>query len=136
MIKSIIPVLAFIAFLFAACNQAQKTHEHSDEIELNEGNKWKVVPEMLEIIRSMESDVHSFTDTSDFNTFSIALSANVDSLTTNCTMTGKAHDELHKWLLPYIDLVSESKKAENKAQHELVLEKLRASFETFNRYFE
>lgn len=136
MIKLIIPVLIFLAFLFAACNQAQQKHEHSDEIELNEGSKWKVVPEMLGIIRAMESDVNSFTDTSDFNAFSIALSANVDSLTTNCTMKGKAQDELHKWLLPFIDLVNEAKNGETKEEQVLLLDKLKASFETFNQYFE
>ena len=134
MIKSTIPVLAFLAFFFAACNQAQQKHEHSDEIELNEGSKWKVVPEMLGIIRAMESDVNLFIDTSDFKSLSIALGANVDSLTTNCTMKGKAHDELHKWLLPFIDLVYESQEAKTVTDQTEILLRLKASYELFYAY--
>lgn len=47
-------------------------------------------------------------------------------------MKGEAHDELHKWLLPYIELVdhfSKDKSNEN-------LAKIQESFTTFNQYFQ
>ena len=33
-------------------------------------------------------------------------------------MKGKAHDELHKWLLPYIDLVKELSEAKDETEAE------------------
>jgi hypothetical protein len=50
-------------------------------------------------------------------------------------MTGKAHDELHKWLLPYIDLVGELEVAENEAEAAEFFEEIEQSFHTFNEYF-
>ena len=47
-------------------------------------------------------------------------------------MKGQAHDELHKWLLPYIDLVeafSTDKSADN-------FTAIQNSFSTFNTYFQ
>ena len=87
-------------------------HNHDDEseaIELNNGEKWQVDANMLTHIRNMENDVVSFAkvEQKDYKSLSEKLQSNIDLLTSNCTMKGKAHDELHKWLLPYIDLVKE-----------------------------
>ena len=105
-------VILFSLIIFStSCNQATHLHDENEAIVLNEGQKWKVDADMLAIIRSMESEINNYTDTIDFEQLSLRLSHGVDSLTTNCTMTGQAQDELHKWLLPYIDLVNETKKA-------------------------
>jgi hypothetical protein len=113
------------SLLFAACgNQNQETtvpvetaetetthdHDHESEaIELNEGQKWIVDDSMMVHIRNMETDVNKFSGTTldDYQLLATSLQDNIDRLTSNCTMTGKAHDELHKWLLPYIDTVDE-----------------------------
>lgn len=130
-------VILFSLIIFStSCNRAPHLHDENEAIVLNEGQKWKVDADMLAIIRSMESEINNYTDTIDFEQLSLLLSQGVDSLTTNCTMTGQAHDELHKWLLPYIDLVNETKKASKKEEQTEVMEKLRTSFGTFNMYFE
>ena len=51
-------------------------------------------------------------------------------------MTGKSHDELHKWLHPYMELVDELKEVENPIQGKEVLGKIEASFAQFEQYFE
>jgi hypothetical protein len=87
-------------------------HQHNAEIqtiELNNGEKWKVDANMITHIRNMENDINSFANVKqkDFKSIAEKLQSNIDLLTSNCTMKGKAHDELHKWLLPYIDLAKE-----------------------------
>ncbi|MBK9047964.1 MAG: hypothetical protein IPL74_15190 [Bacteroidetes bacterium] len=51
-------------------------------------------------------------------------------------MKGKAHDELHKWLLPYIDLVKELSEAKDETEAAKQFENIQTSFTTFNQYFQ
>lgn len=116
-------------------------HHHDDEseaIELNSGEKWQVDANMLIHIRKMENDVISFSkvEQKDFKSLAEKLQTNIDLLTSNCTMKGKAHDELHKWLLPYIDLVKELSEAKNETEATKQFENIQISFTTFNQYFQ
>ena len=75
----------------------------------------------------MEKDLATLNQPENFEKLSENLNKNVDLLTANCTMKGQAHDELHKWLVPYIALVkdfSEDKSAEK-------LSKITTSFTSF-----
>jgi len=116
-------------------------HQHNDEnetIELNNGAKWKVDDNMITHIRNMENDVISFAkvEQKDYKSLSEKLQSNIDLLTSNCTMKGKAHDELHKWLLPYIDLVKELSAAKDETEAAKLLDNIQTSFVTFNQYFQ
>ena len=51
-------------------------------------------------------------------------------------MKGKAHDELHKWLLPYIDMVKELSEAKDETEAEKQFHNIQTSFTTFNQYFQ
>ncbi|MEN9489286.1 MAG: hypothetical protein RL494_1551 [Bacteroidota bacterium] len=138
-------VTAIVLFLFS-CNtksNAEKTteikteeHQHSDTeaIQLNKGKKWKVDDNMMLHIRNMEKDVMNFNSENNKNYPLLAnkLKSNIDLLTSNCTMKGEAHDELHKWLVPYIELVDEFSKEKSKNQFIEIQE----SFKTFNQYFQ
>lgn len=122
---------------------SNETHQHNegDFIELNNGTKWKVVSEMMVHIRNMESDINRFSETThaelkDFTQLGASLQKNIDLLTSNCTMEGKAHDELHKWLLPYIDMVDKLNKSKNNDEALRIFEEIKASYKTFNLYFE
>ena len=122
----------------AETSQATKTevHEHSNDetIQLNDGQKWKVDVDMMAHIRIMENDVTSFDKETPENYQLLAdnLKKNIDLLTSNCTMKGEAHDELHKWLLPYIELVDDFSKDKSNEN----LAKIQESFTTFNQYFQ
>ena len=124
---------------------SSKESEHhqseSESIELNNGSKWKVVSEMMAHIRNMESDINGFSETKhtelkDFTQLGASLQKNIDLLTSNCTMEGKAHDELHKWLLPYIDMVDKLNKSKNNDEALHTFEEIKASYKTLNLYFE
>ena len=125
-----------------AKSQVIEEHHHNeyDSIELNNGAKWKVVPEMMQHIKNMESDVNRFNETQhsdikEFTQLGKSLQKNINLLTSNCTMEGKAHDELHKWLLPYIDIVEKLNKSKTKDEALRTYEEITASFRTLNIYF-
>ena len=140
--KTVIIAPLISLFLFSCSNTAsQKEHQHNTEtqiIELNNGEKWKVDDNMLVHIRNMENDVQAFTTTEQKNYGLLAdkLQKNIDLLTSDCTMKGKAHDELHKWLLPYIDLVKELSENEDQTEAAKQFENIQTSFKTFNQYFQ
>ena len=150
-ITILIPVISL--FLFSCGNTSNekskeqnetvtdKEHHHDDQseaIELNNGGKWKVDANMITHIRNMENDVISFAkvEQKDFKSLAEKLQSNIDLLTSNCTMKGKAHDELHKWLLPYIDLVKELSEAKDETEAAKQFENIQTSFTTFNQYFQ
>ena len=138
-------VTAIVLFLFS-CNTKSKEektteikmeeHQHSDSeaIQLNEGKKWKVDDNMMLHIRNMEKDVMNFNSENNKNYPLLAnkLKSNIDLLTSNCTMKGEAHDELHKWLVPYIALVDSFSKEKSANQ----FTEIQHSFKTFNQYFQ
>ena len=151
--KKIILIPAIALFLFSCGNASNEKsedlseiethdeHHHDDEseaIELNNGEKWKVDANMLTHIRTMENDVVSYAkvEQKDYKSLSEKLQSNIDLLTSNCTMKGKAHDELHKWLLPYIDLVKEFSEAKDETEASKHFENIQISFTTFNQYFQ
>ena len=151
--KKIILIPAIALFLFSCGNSSNEKlnnqtevaqhndHHHDDEseaIELNNGEKWQVNANMITHIRNMENDVVSYAkvEQKDYKSLSEKLQSNIDLLTSNCTMKGKAHDELHKWLLPYIDLVKELSEAINEAEALQQFENIQTSFTTFNQYFQ
>ena len=119
----------------------QQENHHNDEseaIELNNGEKWKVDANMITHIHNMENDIISFTEIEQKNYKSLSekLQSNIDLLTSNCTMKGKAHDELHKWLLPYIDLVKELSEAKDQTEASKQFQNIQTSFTAFNQYFQ
>lgn len=146
---SILLVL-LITVSMVSCNREAKVnseskieaaHHHQSDtvtIELNNGAKWKVDDSMMVYIRKMENDVIAFqeSDSVQYESLAIKLQTNLDLLTSNCTMKGKAHDELHKWLLPYIELVTSFSETSNKNEAEKKLQDIRISFTTFNHCFQ
>lgn len=153
-------LIAFLIGITYGCNNAAKednktivtqdsvlfienehNHSESDSIELNNGVKWIVVPGMMKYIRAMESGITRFSETkhtelNHFTQLGASLQKNIDLLTSNCTMEGKAHDELHKWLLPYIDMVDKLNKSKNNDEALQTFEEIKASYKLFNIYFE
>ncbi len=144
-----ITTIVLSAFFLFSCNDKTKNeitevnqtietevHNHSDSeaIQLDGDKKWKVDVEMMNHIRNMEKDVASFDKGTPENYQLLAdnLKKNLDLLTSNCTMKGQAHDELHKWLLPYLDLVDDFSKDKSDEQ----FTEIQNSFTTFNQYFE
>jgi len=112
--------------------------DDSEAIQLNNGEKWKVNVEMIQHIRNMEKDISDYSNSGqiDHKLLAEKLLVNVNLLTSSCTMNGKAHDELHKWLLPYIGLLKEFSEANNETEVEKLFQSIVNSMTTFNNYFQ
>jgi len=110
--KNAIFIIAF-SLIFTSCNNSadkadaevateqpdnatetdEYKHSPSESIELDNGSKWKVVPEMMKHIRNMESDVHRFNETQhsdlkDFTQLGRNLQKSIDLLTSSCSKMG------------------------------------------------
>lgn len=111
-------------------------HEGEHEaIVLNNGEKWKVVESMVVYIRNMEKAVNEF-EGDDYAALVKTIDENIESLTSNCTMEGQAHDELHKWLVPFIDLSEQFDEAETSENRREIYQEFKNAFVEFNTYFE
>lgn len=113
-------------------------HDEDEALVLDNGKKWKVIESMLIYIRNMEKAVNSFEgkESKDYIALAKTIDENVVELTSKCTMEGQAHDELHKWLVPFIRLSEQFDGATELAEQEKIYNDFKASFVEFNTYFE
>ena len=87
--------------------EESQTESGDHALYLNEGKRWLVDSGMMVYLRTMESAVlnSNVQDMAAYEVLSETLQRESDLLTSNCTMKGEAHDVLHLWLVPYLDLV-------------------------------
>ncbi len=126
----------FLSLVISSCNNTS-SHDHNDanSIELNDGQKWKVNAEMTPFILEGEKILNEFNN-DDFKGLASQLKEQNNSLIKSCTMDGKSHDELHKWLHPHLEMVTELNEADNVEEANEIVNRLKVSFETYHTYFE
>lgn len=110
-------------------------------LELDHGERWVVDPLMWVPIRRMHERITSSVEYGatarlDHRVLADSLFADLDALVAGCTMDGKAHEELHDWLMPHMQLVQDLEKAPDTAQARAILEQLAASSAEFDQYFQ
>lgn len=147
MIKPAIAIFLMSLFIFGCNNTVidntykstdKEEHHHNDgPIVLDNGEKWKVDDNMMIHIQNMEIEINSFDsqNENDYNNLAKSIDNHLDLLTGNCTMKGQAHDEMHKWLLPFLDLSEEFSASQTIEEFTTNFEKIKTSFITFNTYF-
>lgn len=141
--KLAIAIFLMSLFIFGCNNTVidntdKEEHHHDDgPIVLDNGEKWKVDDNMMIHIQNMEIEINSFDsqNENDYNNLAKSIDNHLDLLTGNCTMKGQAHDELHKWLLPFLDLSEEFSASQTIEEFTTNFEKIKTSFITFNTYF-
>jgi len=108
------------------------------ELILNDGAKWKVSPEMMPHINASINRVDDYLETSqtDYKKLAKVLTLNNNKLISSCNMRGAAHDELHKWLAPHLQFVEDLDNSVSEKVASKNVEKIKASFEKLNEYFE
>jgi len=149
--KKVIVFGLSVMFLLSCNNATEKattnlekddhaTHQADDTStapELNNGEKWVVNQEMKPFVSKGEELVNAFVKNGqpDHKTLVQQLKDQNSALIKSCTMDGKSHDELHKWLHPHLELV---KALENEADaakaNEIVLQ-LQESYRQYHQYF-
>jgi hypothetical protein len=113
-------------------------HTNLAALKLNDGQKWVVAEPMMVHLRNLEREVQDFERTpgGDDAVLAREVQDNLGRLVTNCTMEGKAHDELHKWLMPFLALSAEYSKATDPPVQQQKRREIQESLQVFHLYFE
>ena len=120
-------------------NQAILHHDESSEaIELNNGEKWVVNDEMKPFVGKGEELVNTYIQNrqSDYKTLAGQLKDQNSQLIKSCTMDGKSHEELHKWLHPHLKLVEKLEKLNEATEADELVNQLEKSYENYHNYFQ
>lgn len=151
-------LLAVSSFVLLSCTNtnehsahkhADSTHEgHNQEvtspeehqhgaIELNKGEKWVVNPEMKPYVLKGEELVNTYIQNSQktFTILATELKEQNYQLIKSCTMEGKSHDELHKWLHPHLDLVKALDTETDPVKAEAIILNIQKSYTEYHTYF-
>ncbi len=154
--KKILPMFVVFCLGLLACNtdsnepktkeivktpvpqEEEHIHEHSEKIELNSGLKWKVSNNMMPHMMANETLLTSYIkrNRKDYQQLAKELTKNNDLFIENCSMQGKSHDELHKWLEHHLELTDELTEAKNQTEAQKTIKELALSFKEFHVYFE
>ena len=144
---NLIYVIALVVFTATGCkNNANHNHDqtHSDAaiseptIELNNGIKWIVNTEMKPYLIESENILNTYiaNGSTDYKTLANELTDKNSGLIKSCTMDGKSHDELHKWLHPHMALIESLQDADNADAADKIINDLKSSFELYNQHFQ
>lgn len=141
---SFIFILALL--LSVNCTKKQEVLAQTDEtitfdmepLELNMGQKWVVTFEMKPYLLESESLVDEFiiNQSTDYKELVSQLRERKSDLVSNCNMQCRGHDELHKWLVPYIYLMEELADSEDPVRSKQIVSELKRAFEVYHQYFQ
>ena len=142
---------AFCALLFLSnCAKNTEKSETSEKAEtavqrddatealtLDNGQKWKINKEMQPFILKGSDLVNQYLkeNKTDYKALAAELSTQNSQLVKSCTMKGKSHDELHKWLHPHLELVEQLGNESNAENAQKTVLKLQESYQTYQQYF-
>lgn len=159
--KKVKTILILAGFSFFACNSTTQQDkstdvqgEHSSEmnhqeehnttesarLKLDNGKKWlldeptRIHASNMEQLVSTDGSLNA--DMKYYSTLAGALKENIAKLTSDCSMTGESHEQLHVWLIPYIEKVKTFSMQKNPEGAANELKEIRASLEEFRTYFE
>lgn len=101
-----------------AVNDEPVQYDPDETIELDNGQKWKVNEEMKPFVEEGKKILNEYirNEDSDYTGLAAALSEQDNKLIESCTMEGKSHEELHKWLHPHLDIISDLESTKDTTQ--------------------
>ena len=92
----------------SGANKVEIDEELSD-LSLNDGKKWQMDEHTRESFSEMEKLFSNIelkdSSEEELKKYGTVLREGIDSLIQGCKMEGDAHDQLHSFLMPYIDVV-------------------------------
>jgi hypothetical protein len=149
-------LLFSIGFLLACNNQstgdnkkpdgsgevdAQQHETAGENLELNNGQKWKSDSATSANVRNIRDIVGGFYSGQDrsLTAHQIAASALQEALNkmiADCKMTGPAHDALHRWLEPLLEKVKAIRKSTAESEVAGLMNEIKDQVNLYQRYFE
>ena len=131
--KNILIGLIALAIAYSCCDH--NISESSNK--LNDGNKWEVNDDMKIHIIQGEDIFQAYVseDKSDYKALANELKDQNNKLIESCSMTGQSHDELHKWLMPHLELVDKLGNSESNEEAKKHISDLKLSYQQYNLHF-
>lgn len=118
---------------------SEGSHESIEgEVTLNNRELWQANPETTEGIIKMKERMNSFNDFEKkeaYSTLKEGLETDFTELFQKCTMKGEAHNQLHNYLFPFIDLFDGLESSDLETCKKSFKE-LNAHLNTYSNYFE
>lgn len=116
-------------------------HEHTAELVLNNGEKWKADAATNENVADLQNMVQQFyagqhTNLPDYQVLNRDLQKGLDKMIRECKMQGPDHDALHLWLEPLLKDVNELKDAGDIATAEKLFHAIDEKLRAYTGYFE
>ena len=119
-------------------NHTEHQHDESSEaIELNNGEKWLVNEEMKPFVLKGEELVNAYiqNNQTDYKALAQQVKDQNSQLIKSCTMGGKSHDELHKWLHPHLEIVKTLENETDATKANEIVSQLQYSYQHYHQYF-
>lgn len=119
-------------------NHTEHQHDESSEaIELNNGEKWLVNEEMKPFVLKGEELVNTYiqNNQTDYKVLAQKLKDQNSQLIKSCTMDGKSHDELHKWLHLHLNIVKTLENETDATKANEIVSQLQHSYQEYHKYF-
>lgn len=148
---SVIAFLCCAALFFGGCDHHSEGHDHSAQqtateqptaalaLTLDNGEKWptdehtqQTASRMVARIASTEN-IHSRQEALDL---AASLDEDLETLIAGCTMTGKAHDQLHVFLLALFPKVAALKEQTKLEELEHTHREIGSLFAAYQKHFE
>jgi hypothetical protein len=120
---------------------SEASHHHHDDggpVELNNGEKWEADEHTLSVVEDMKSELSNFAKAGeeDYLVLADSLTHQLNVLIAGCTMEGAAHDELHKWLIPFTENVKHLAVAQGASDARRDIKEIEKSLDAFDYFFE
>lgn len=121
-----------------ATHTEEQQANNSSAIALDNGAKWAVNLEMKPFVQKGAELVNSYIQEKKTNYQELAkqLADQNDRLVKSCTMDGKSHHELHKWLHPHLEMVKRLEQETNIGEANKIVLQLQNSYQQYHRYFD
>lgn len=115
----------------------EKEHAGDEVLQLNNGNLWVANLETTEGIDNMKLLIKSFSERDNMEAYATIkqnLEKEFGTIIAKCTMTGEAHNQLHKYLIPMKDLF-DGLEASDLDTRKASLNNINTHLEDYKKYF-
>lgn len=146
------PLLLCLLVVAIGCENAEVKTETDDaktevkaeagalknELVLDNGKRWLANPETTEGIRNMTKlmQTHNSSETVDsYKTLATALDLEFNTIFKKCTMKGEAHNQLHNYHMPMIDMVKKLS-GDDVELSQTVFDSMKKHLRVYENYFE
>ena len=109
-----------------------------DDMQLDEGAKWKANIETTEGVVKMQSLINTHTTVAieDYHDLAGKLNEVKNTVVKECTMKGSSHDNLHIWLYPLVEKIGALSEVNTLAEAAEIKQSIVENLNSYTNYFQ